>query len=124
MKVYVRKLFKHDITHEVSILVSIIKKYFEDDYGYHTFVKKGDKTCHKYKVNFNTAKDARFGGDFKSIYKDDNACVGDFLIIRKIESHLYEFSIVQRGSQIYDNVARFFPGPRDRHALVDENQVY
>lgn len=118
MKVYLRKLFKHDITHEVSVSKNIITLFFDGKVNGLTFVKEGRNEGHEYNVTINSATDPRFGGEFKAIYREQNVKEGDILVIRK-RGDIYELSVIFEHSDIYEKVSRVFSGS-ERHAIVDE----
>ena len=68
MKLYLRKLFAHDISHEVSVTETIISEFFDNERDNMIFVREGRENGKQYKVCINKSKDARFGGEFKTIY--------------------------------------------------------
>ena len=122
MKVYLRKMFSHDITHEVSVTETIISKFFEGEKDNLIFVREGHEKGTKYSVLINKSKDARFGGQFKNIYKDDNIKEGDILAIKKREDGIYSLSVIFHDSEIYDQVKMAFSG-KDRHAVIEDSQL-
>jgi len=119
MRVYLRKLFPHDITHEVSITKPIVDDFFESNYDHNVFFKQGDPCKNEYIITFNNAKDHRFGGDFKSMYKDDCLDVDDILIIKKQDDSTYLFSFSKKGDNTYAKYSMYFFGNK-RHVLIDE----
>lgn len=118
MKVYLRKIFDHDVTHEVSVTETIILQFFDDQRDNLLFVRKGDVKGRKYQVCINKAKDARFGGEFKSLYKEDNVKEGDILIICKRPDSLFEMSVAHENTPIHDTFNSIFNGT-ERHAIVE-----
>jgi len=118
MNVYLRKLFPHDITHEVSVAKKIIKLYFNNQTKDLRFVRKGCVNGRVYDVIINDATDPRFGGEFKEIFKEDLAKQGDILIIIKREDGCYELSVAFEGTLIHDRIKGVFEGT-ERHAIVD-----
>ena len=65
MKIYVRKMFPHDITHEVSVKTDIVNEFFGGKSRGMIFV--GKHSGSEGEVTINSATDPRFGGAFKSI---------------------------------------------------------
>lgn len=101
MKIYVRKLLSHDITHEVSITTEIVNDFFE---GQKSFEMVGKTSREKGVVTINSATDARFGGIFKTILRcESDVKEGDILLIYKYRGY-YELEVVSKGSQIYETV--------------------
>ena len=65
MDVYVRKIFPHDLTHEISVTGKIVSAFFDD---LQTMIfYEGEDDSRQYSVSINNVTDPRFGGDFKTI---------------------------------------------------------
>ena len=60
MKIYVRKMFPHDITHEVSVRTDIVEDFFGGKTRGMTFI--GKRSAFEGEVTINSATDPRFGG--------------------------------------------------------------
>ena len=75
--VYLRRLFPHDITHEVSVTGRIVNQFFEQEVRDLSFFK--EDIPHRFSVDINSATDPRFGGQFKMMYANDMADVDDIL---------------------------------------------
>lgn len=118
MKVYLRKLFKHDITHEVSVTETVITDFFDNKRDNLIFVREGAENGTEYIVNINKSKDARFGGSFKAIYKEDNAKEGDILAIKRLPDNRYSLSVILEKSPLYRQLDMIFEG-KERHAISD-----
>lgn len=90
MKIYIRRVMKHDTTHEVSITSYVYEDFFESrDIAF--FQIKGESET--YEVTFNNVTDLRFGGRFKTMFRMLEAAVGDYLIIEKKGSNQYIMSL-------------------------------
>ena len=118
MKVYLRKLFAHDITHEVSVTETIIADFFDNERDKLVFVREGQENSTQYMVRINTSRDARFGGDFKTIYKEDNVKEGDILAIKKLPDGRYSLSVIFENTPVHNHVKLIFEG-KERHAISD-----
>ena len=118
MKVYLRKLFQHDITHEVSVTETIIADFFDNERDKLVFVRDGHENGTQYNVCINKSRDARFGGDFKTIYKEDNVKEGDILAIKKLPDGRYSLSVIFENTPVHDQVNLIFEG-KERHAISD-----
>lgn len=121
MNVYLRKLFPHDITHEVSVTQSIIKEYFEQTESL-VFVREGHENGRRYNVRINNATDARFGGEFKLIYKEEQAKENDILVIKRKGDNVFSLSVILSGSPLHNKLSMFFKGS-NRHAIVNEKYL-
>lgn len=122
MKVYLRKMFNHDITHEVSVTETIISKFFDGERDNLIFVREGHENGTRYPVLINKSRDARFGGQFKNVYKDDNVEEGDILAIKKRDDGIYSLSIIYHDSENYDQIKMAFSG-RDRHVIIEDKHL-
>lgn len=118
MKVYLRKLFAHDITHEVSVTEAIIADFFDNKKDNLIFVREGKETGVQYNVCINKTTDARFGGDFKNMYKEDNVKEGDILAIKKLPDGRYSLSVIFENTPLHNQVKLIFDG-KERHAISD-----
>lgn len=118
MRVYVRKLFPHDITHEVSVRKDIVEDYFEGKTEGIFF--EGKKSHSMGQVSINSATDPRFGGAFKSILLDEGRPeVNDILLISKQTSDRYIVEIVKEDDDRYFRLMVIFHG-KERHAFIEE----
>ncbi len=122
MKVYLRKTFSHDITHEVSVTETIISKFFDGERENLTFVREGHENGNKFPVLINKSRDARFGGQFKNIFKDDNVEEGDILAIKKREDGIYSLSVIYHDSENYEQIKMAFSG-KDRHVIIEDKHL-
>lgn len=119
MKTYLRKLFAHDITHEVSVTETIISEFFDNKRNNVIFVREGHENGKQYRVCINKSKDARFGGEFKAIYKEDNVKEGDILAIKKMPDGRYSLSVIFENSPLHKQADLIFEG-KERHAISDD----
>ena len=81
--IYIRKLFPHDITHEVSLTTNIVYEYFNIRMnGIQTMTFKGKTSGDIQNVTINNVTDPRFGGGFKHILRSEkNYEVGNIIIV-------------------------------------------
>ena len=117
MKVYVRKMFPHDITHEVSVRTDIVEDFFHGKTRGMTFV--GKRSGSDGEVTINSATDPRFGGSFKSILLDEGrADVNDILLMYEIKRDVYKLEIVKPADSRYFDLMVLFRG-KARHAFLE-----
>ena len=120
MKVYVRKMFPHDITHEVSVRTDIVEDFFANNTRGMIFV--GKRSEFEGIVTINSATDPRFGGDFKSLLTNEGrADVNDILLIYRIGKDRYQLEIVKPKDDRYFNLMVLFRG-KDRHAFLETRE--
>lgn len=115
-------MFNHDITHEVSVTETIISKFFDGERDNLIFVREGHENGTRFPVLINKSRDARFGGQFKNVYKDDNVEEGDILAIKKRDDGIYSLSIIYHDSENYDQIKMAFSG-RDRHVIIEDKHL-
>lgn len=113
-KVYIRKMMKHDMTHEVSITSYVYYDFFE---GADEVFFQIDGKGYTFNVTFNNATDLRFGGEFKNMCRIIGAHEGDFLIMTRIGDHQYSLSLAKKGSSSTKQYLPYFTGTR-RHLIV------
>lgn len=123
MNVYLRKLFPHDLTHEVSITENVINDFFQGKREGLVFYKEGDSNRIEYPIRFYKAKDSRFSNNLKHMYINEDVNEGDILIIRDIGNDMYSLSIAKSGTQMHCKIKDFFSG-KQRHLIIDESFIY
>lgn len=114
IKIYIRKLKEHDITHEVSVRKNIVEDFFENSTVFDLVSKKSGE---KYEISINDATDPRFGGGFKSLLRDDgDVNENDYIIFYK-KNQKYELEIVRTSDdrfQIIDELCK----DSERHTIL------
>lgn len=123
MNVYLRKLFPHDLTHEVSITENIINDFFKGKREGLSFFKEGDTNRLEYPIRFYKSKDSRFSNNLKHMYQSEDVCEGDILIIREIGDNMYSLSFAHFGTPMHNRIKDFFSG-KQRHLIIDESFIY
>lgn len=114
MKIYVRKLFPHDITHEVSVTTDIVSDFFENA---NVMKFSGKKSGTSGDVTINNATDPRFGGAFKQILSDEgDSDVDDLIVIYKGSNNSYEMELCTKTDSRYKTFFDLFSG-KDRHVI-------
>lgn len=114
MKIYVRKILNHDITHEVSVTTSIVREFFD---GKTSFDMIGKKSNEKGVVIINSATDPRFGGDFKQLLrKEGDVSEGDIVLIYKYQNH-YVVDIITKQDAKYESIMELCKEDK-RHTLL------
>lgn len=117
MRIYVRKIFPHDVTHEVSVRTDIVEDFFDGNSNGLIFI--GKKSKFEGEVTINNATDPRFGGAFKSLLTHEGKItVNDILLIYKHSSLKYELEIVKKDDPRYFNYIVLFEN-KNRHAYLD-----
>lgn len=123
MNVYLRKLFPHDLTHEVSITENVINDFFQGKREGLVFYREGDSNRIEYPIRFYKAKDSRFSNNLKHMYIHEEINAGDILIIRDIGNDKYSLSVAKSGTQMHSKIKDLFSG-KQRHLIIDESFIY
>lgn len=114
--IYVRKIFEHDVTHQVSIDQYVYEHFF---HGRETFSFTVQGETSRYEVNVRYPTDKRLGGQFKEMCRRLHYQVDDLLVIKSLDDGLYQMSLIKLNSQRYAQYAACFHG-MERHALLCE----
>ena len=126
MRIYLRRVFNHDVTHEVSVRSDIVSEFFDNASKSIPFYRKDDHTT-QYAVDINSATDPRFGGKFKDLlrsYGDVN--VNDIILIRKYDNY-YDLEIIRPSDSRYETYYGLFSNGRtsdgrDRHQILNVDE--
>ena len=114
-QIYIRKIFPHDLTHEVSVTTEVVDEFFEGGSRF-TFFKGCNHDIH-YTVTINNATDPRFGGDFASLWSADKLSIDDLIIVKKLNSREYELTTAKKGNALYQYMEHTLVG-KQRHAVL------
>lgn len=114
MKIYVRKLLSHDITHEVSVTTSIVNEFFEGQTSFNMIGKKSNQSG---VVTINAATDPRFGGDFKKILREEcDYSEDDIVLIYKYQNN-YVVDVVTKEDPKFNSIMELCKEDK-RHTLL------
>lgn len=114
MKIYVRKLVAHDITHEVSVTTEIVNEFFG---GSNSFTMIGMKSNKSGLVTINSVTDPRFGGYFKSLLREEgDVSEGDIVVIYKYSKH-YKVEVIGQNNPKY-NAIKEVTSEDIRHSIL------
>ncbi len=119
MDVYVRKIFPHDLTHEISVTEKIVSAFF-DDLQIMEFYKGEGDDARRYSVSINNVTDPRFGGDFRQLC--GTLSIDDYIVIIKLKKGLFRLYTVGNGTDGFLLLGKFFHGEKDRHAIIRLNE--
>lgn len=101
MNIYMRKILKHDITHQISVTKEVLNGFFSVHQDRVSVQMKGKKTGYTGNVTFLLATDPRIGGDIKQIITSEGGIkVGDILIFIKNKDY-YIVEVVTREDDRY-----------------------
>lgn len=125
MRMYIRKLHKHDISHEISITAANVESFFSVNVIGGEVKVFGKTTKNEYAIAFYNSKDWRFGRDIKTLCKEENnglpVDIGDILVFERDEKDKFEMSVINSGSPLHTFFSDLVKnnGNNDRHLTVD-----
>ena len=112
--IYYRKMFPHDMTHEVSVTKDVVDLFF----GGETSLPFVDSNGNPQTVIINSATDPRFGGAFVSLRNQTGAGTNDVISIQRNSDGLYEIKLLQPTAPQYSFVTEKLTGKK-RHLIVE-----
>lgn len=119
MNIYLRKILKHDITHQISIRKEVLNDFFEVSKDQETRKMKGKHSGYIGKVIFLLSTDPRFGGDIKTIINKEGGMKEEDILVFSKEKDGITFDIeVIRSS---DDRYKTFNGAieNERHLIIN-----
>lgn len=126
MKLYLRKVFPHDITHEVSVKTAIVEEYFANNTEFNCI---GIKSKEKGIIKIHSSTDPRFGGDMKKLLSlEGDISENDIIVFKKFfKSDIYYLKILKSNDEDYGTYIKLFE-EKDRHVInliddIDEDVV-
>jgi hypothetical protein len=119
MKIYLRKLFEHDYSHEVSITTDIYNSFFNSQSFFEIY---GLKSENKYNITINNATDLRFGGEFKLMLTREGLIGNDDLIMISNLRNNFSLKVVDKTSSEYDVYIKLFK-EKNRHIIIDTDDA-
>lgn len=121
MKIYVRKIFNHDITHEISVSKPIVSAFFDSK---DSFNARGIKSNESALITINSATDPRFGGKCKDLLSKEGGIVVNDLIVFYKGNNEYLLEIIKFDDKRYTTFSELYKTATDRHKIIyiDEPQ--
>lgn len=116
MKLYLRKVFPHDITHEISVKTSIVQEYFENKTEFNCV---GVNSKEEGIIKIHSSTDPRFGGDMKKLLlSEGDISENDIIVFKKFsKSDIYYLEILKSSNEDYNTYIKLFK-EKDRHVIT------
>lgn len=123
MNIYLRKIKKHDISHQISITQEVLKNFFGVFKDKEEVEMVGKKSSVKGKVSFLLATDPRFGGDIKRIITEEGGMIlGDILLfIRNDNKFIIE--VIKKNDPRFDVFDKIMDEERHLIINIDDNEI-
>ena len=117
MNIYLKKIYNHDITHQISITKEISSSFFCMDSNETHVIVKGYASGYEGDVVILTATDPRLGGEIKTIvHKEGGISEGDFLLFTK-STNKYILKIIPKSDSTYDALSSIMQ--TERHLVIN-----
>lgn len=117
MNIYLKKIYKHDISHQISITKEILSNFFGVFSEKETRKISGLKSGESGNVDFLLSTDPRLGGDIKKIINDEGGIKEDdiLLFIRKNDKYILE--IISKLDERHSTLSSIMR--KERHLIVN-----
>lgn len=123
MNIYLRKILKHDITHQISVTKEVLNGFFGVHKDKEIVEMKGKKSGFSGKVSFLLATDPRFGGDIMNIIKAEGGIqVNDILLFVK-RKNSYVIEIISNNDERHSTLLSMMDIERHLVVNVDDEIV-
>lgn len=123
MKIYVRKIDKQCITHQIAYTKEILNDFLGGLENHAKINCEGKNNHSKYEVEILTATDDRFNGSMQQLLKSEgNLEIGDLMIMYRISSDNYIVELVKPSDGKYSSLIDMF-AERDRHILLETEDL-
>ena len=97
MNIYLRKILKHDITHQISVTKEVLNGFFSIYKDRESVQMRGKNTGYTGKVVFLLATDPRFGGEIKQIITSEGGMNVDDILLFIKDKDSYIVEVVTKG---------------------------
>ena len=121
MKVYIRKIDKQCITHQISVLTEVVEDFFDSKSSISIIGKNNGKNG---SVSILSATDYRLGGDIKNIIKSEGGVnIDDYIVFYK-SGKSYLLEVVTKNNYKYSTIDNLFEYS-EKHLTLDleENKI-
>lgn len=97
MNIYLRKILKHDITHQISVTKEVLNGFFEVYEEKEVAIMKGKNSGYSGNVTFLLSTDPRFGGDIKQIINAEGGIQEEDILLFVKSKGQYIIEIISVG---------------------------
>lgn len=122
MNIYLRKILKHDITHQISVTKEILNGFFGVFEEKASTQVKGKRSGYTGTVTFLLSTDPRFGGEIKQIINNEGGMDEDDILLFVKSRNGYVLEIITKADSRYETFINIMK--EERHLIVnidDEN---
>ena len=117
MNIYLRKILKHDITHQISVTKEILNGFFNVYEEKASTKVTGKKSGFTGTVTFLLSTDPRFGGDIKQIINNEGGMNEDDILLFVRAKNGYNLEIITKADSRHDTFIAIMA--EERHLIVN-----
>lgn len=117
MNIYLRKILKHDITHQISVTKEILNGFFGVFEDKEATQIKGKNSGFTGTVTFLLATDPRFGGDIKQIINNEGGMSEDDILLFVKSKNGYVLEIIKKTDSRHETFINIMK--EERHLIVN-----
>ena len=121
MNIYLRKILKHDITHQISVTKEILNGFFGVFEDKEATQMKGKHSGFTGTVTFLLATDPRFGGDIKQIINNEGGMSEDDILLFVKSKNGYVLEIIKKTDSRHETFINIMK--EERHLIVNIDDV-
>lgn len=123
MNIYLRKILKHDITHQISVTKEILNGFFNVYEEKESTKVTGKKSGFTGTVTFLLSTDPRFGGDIKQIINNEGGMNEDDILLFVKSKNGYVLEIITKADSRHDTFITIMAEERHLIVNVDDEDV-
>ena len=117
MNIYLRKILKHDITHQISVTKEILNGFFNVYEEKASTKVTGKKSGFTGTVTFLLSTDPRFGGDIKQIINNEGGMDEDDILLFVRSKNGYTLEIITKADSRHDTFIAIMA--EERHLIIN-----
>jgi hypothetical protein len=117
MNIYLRKILKHDITHQISVTKEILNGFFNVYEEKASTKVTGKKSGFTGTVTFLLSTDPRFGGDIKQIINNEGGMNEDDILLFVRSKNGYTLEIITKADSRHDTFIAIMA--EERHLIIN-----
>ena len=120
MNIYLRKILKHDITHQISVTKEILNGFFGVYNEKASTQVKGRKSGYTGTVTFLLSTDPRFGGEIKQIINNEGGMEEDDILLFAKSKSGYVLEIITKDNSMHDTFLSIMS--EERHLIINVDE--
>lgn len=117
MNIYLRKILKHDITHQISVTKEILNGFFNVYEEKASTRVTGKKSGFTGTVTFLLSTDPRFGGDIKQIINNEGGMEEDDILLFVKAKNGYTLEIITKADSRHSTFIAIMA--EERHLIIN-----